>query len=179
VERKIFPGEIKQMRNPDDKHEKYKIALDEARHAADLLWKIFNAFMVAQTIFLSFILDNIFSNPHNPKYIPEVFYPSILGLLWYGTFQRSHAYYIFRIAQAIDNEPNGWNIIGGAGKRFAEGEEYVSTSTKKPIRIPKLGQALRLKISVPLLIGLFAFTYLVIIFFSGPWWIWICWILPC
>lgn len=149
--------------------ERYRTALEQVRYEGQLLWQIFGAFLLAQTVFLAFLLQTAFSK-HG--YQPAVFFPGLLGLFlclpWLASYLRSSDYYVFRMAQAKEVEPEGWNIIRGAGERFSGGNPVEVGG--KSYRVNWLGRALRTKRSVPALVLAFALAYAGLIVKCGPWW---------
>jgi hypothetical protein len=153
---------------------RYTAALEQVRYEGQLLWQIFNAFLLAHTVFLAFLLQAGFgSGKAMVSCRPGVFVAGIVGVIlcvpWMATYLRSSAYYIFRMAQAREAEPVAWNIIKGQGEAFSAGRSPVIVG-EEAYGLPWLGRALRTKRSVPLLIVVFFLSYLSVIVVSGPWW---------
>jgi len=152
-------------------YDRYRAALEHVRYEGQLLWQIFHAFLLAHTVFLSFLLNSAFRS-ESSGYQPAVFFPGLLGLFlclpWFASYLRSSAYYKFRMAQAKETEPEDWNIIGGKGERFSRG--LPVTIGDECYRIHWLGRILRTKRSVPALILAFALAYAGLVIWCGPWW---------
>jgi hypothetical protein len=151
--------------------DRYAHALEQVRYEGQLLWQIFGAFLLAHTVFLAFLLQIAFSN-HGTGYQPAVFFPGLLGfflcLPWFASYSRSSDYYLFRMAQAKNAEPEDWNIIRGIGERFSEGSSVEIDG--RSYRVNWLGRVLRTKRSVPALILAFTLVYAGLVVCRGPWW---------
>ena len=84
-----------------DALEEYKLILDFLKFEATMLWQIFSVFLVAHTIFLSFIGVSIAD-----KKIDEINFVLllllgvvglILAVLWLGTFSGNSKWYYYRM----------------------------------------------------------------------------------
>lgn len=150
---------------------RYRIALEQVRYEGQLLWQIFGAFLLAHTVFLAFLLQSAF-NGDSPGYRLSVFFPGLLGLFlclpWFASYLRSSDYYIFRMAQAKEAEPEDWNIIRGNGEVFSKGDSVEIGG--RFYRVNWLGRVLRTKRSVPALVLAFALAYAGLVVWRGPWW---------
>ncbi len=158
--------------NDNEQIELYKTALEQVRYEGQLLWQIFNAFLLAHTVFVAFLLQATFGQQPIANSRPTVLVAGVIGLalciLWAATYLRSSAYYIFRMAQAREAEPPGWKLLKEAGEEFSSGRQVrIGANT---YQATWLGRNLRTKRSVPLLIAVFAIIYLGIICISVPWW---------
>jgi len=149
--------------------EKYKICLEMTRYEGDLLWKIFGNFLLANTVFIAFIVSNLFNKPLF-TYRLEIFIFGIIGfifsILWMSTYLRNSKFYIFRMLQAREAEPDGRNIINGNGINFSKGSSVIVSDEK--IKINWLGRIFRTKRSIPIFIFLFVAIYISSIL-CGPW----------
>ena len=152
--------------------QEYLTALDQVKYEGQLLWHIFSSFLLTHTIFVAFLLHSSFGATTFFNYRIGSFVAGFVGLLlclpWAGSYLRSSAYYIFRMAQAREKEPQNWDLIRNKGELFSAGEEV--NIGNEPYEISGLAKVLRTKRSVPLLIIVFAFVYLFVIIASGPWW---------
>ena len=83
-----------------------------------------------------------------------------LCIAWWATKERNHAYYIFRMAQARELEPDGWNYFKGKGQKFSDGKSIKIQG--KCYQIPKLGQKLRKPAATMSILGTFFIVYLYI-----------------
>jgi len=160
------------MNDESKSMDSYTNALEQVRYEGQLLWQIFSAFLLAHTVFLAFLLQTAFGSGRMNSYHPGVFLASVVGGLlcipWAASYSRSSDYYTFRMAQAREAEPTGWNLLKGEGEQFSAGRSVkIGTQTH---RVSWLGRVLRTKRSVPLLIAFFALVYLGIFALSGPWW---------
>lgn len=159
------------MSKEDPKLEKYKLALGLLTFEAQFLWTIFSTFLLVHAIFLGFIVQTAFKENSFFNYNLPCFLAGIVGIIlvmpWYGTFRRNSDFYILRMAQSRESEPEDWNLVAGVGQKFADGQKV--TVDGKEYRINLWGRILRNKISVPLLIIIFTLVYISIIISSGPW----------
>ncbi|WP_297488095.1 hypothetical protein [Thermococcus sp.] len=150
---------------------KYSVALELVKYEGQLLWQIFGAFLIAHTVFLSFLLQSLLTTPLTGQYQPSRFIAALVGLFlcipWASSYFRSSDYYIFRMAQARDAEPPGWGFIGVRGEQFSKGLPVEIAGVE--YRINWFSRVLRTKRAVPLIILTFAFIYLYILLQTGPW----------
>jgi len=160
------------MNEENKPEDRYQSALEQVRYEGELLWQIFGSFLLAHTVFLAFLLQSTLGRKPIVGYHPGGFFATIVGLLlcipWTASYLRSSAYYIFRMAQAKEAEPSGWNLIKGNGEKFAAGCKV--TIGKESYRIGWFARVLRTQRSVPLLIVFFGIIYLSIFILNGPWW---------
>lgn len=152
-----------------DKEEKelemYKVAIDLVRFEGEMLWQINNAFMVVHTIFISFIAITGFSvTMENENLNLPCFIGGILGIVlivpWYGTFLRNSKYYHFRMAQAREIEPSGWDIIRGRAKQFADGKEVT---IDEPYKMGFFSNWMKNKRALNWVISVFVIIYLILV----------------
>lgn len=152
--------------------DKYQSAIEQVRYEGQLLWQIFGTFLLAQTVFLAFLLQSALGREPIVGYHLGNFFAALVGLLlcvpWAASYLRSSYYYIFRMAQARESEPSTWNLIKGDGEKFAAGCEV--TIGEKSYRVGWFARVFRTQYSVPLLIVFFVMIYLGIFILNGPWW---------
>ncbi len=151
----------------------YQESLELVRYEGSLLWQIFGAFLLAHTVFLGFALSLALTEDALAQWQLGSFLLGLMGLLlclpWWSCFRRNSIYYIFRMAQAREKEPVGWDLVAGKGKRLAEGECVQVGGECHQIR--GVSRWLRTRRAVPLLIIAFALAYAFVVAASGPWWI--------
>ena len=119
-----------------------------------LLWLIFGAFLLSETVLIGAItaLDK---NVSNCMILGGSIFGLLLSFLWWTTFQYNHAFYTLRIFEAKKFEPNN-------GKFFAEGEEIFNGETILDVKIPKYVKVFRPKIALRILIILYAIIFILI-----------------
>lgn len=153
------------------KLERYKSALGLLTFEAQFLWTIFSTFLLVHTILLGFIVQNSFKDNLFLNYNLPCFISGLVGLIlifpWYGTYKRNSDFYELRMAQSRICEPENWDLIADVGQKFADGKKVKLDG--KDYQIGKWGMILRNRYSVPILVVVFLFVYLIIIFSSGPW----------
>lgn len=150
----------------------YLAALDYVKYEGQLFWQAFEALLLAHTVFLAFLLQAAFGTQQIPDFQLGTFLGGIVGFLlcipWATVYSRSSAYYVFRIAQAKEKEPTGWELLKGAGERFSAGEKVQVGD--RHYRIGWLGRVLKTQRSAPLVIVVFGLVYIGITVVCGPWW---------
>ena len=152
------------------KEKLYEIAILQMRYEGQLLWQRFAAFLTPHTIFLAFLLHAV-SSQHLPLSSPGIFWAAIVGIAlcvpWFAVYVRSSAYYKFRIAQAREAEPQGWELLAGNAEKFSAGE---LVQVRDRHRMPWLARKLRTEYSGQVMIIMFFIVYLVLVAITGPWW---------
>lgn len=163
---------IEEHMSNDTQADLYRVALEQVRYEGQLLWQIFGAFLLAQTVFMAFLLQATFTQPLVLTFRVGPFVAALIGLVlclpWAATYLRSSAYYIFRMAQAREAEPEGWKLLKDVGEAFSEGRQVKVGAT--PYQVGWLSRNLRTKHSVPVIIVVFVIVYFGILVISGPWW---------
>lgn len=121
---RLYMNRGESMPDKDPHQEIYNIAIQQVRYEGQVLWQRFSAFLWPHTIFLAFVLNSAAAHRF-AVYSPGVFWPSVIGLPlclpWLAVYERSAAYYNFRIAQARAVEPPGWQLLGGTAQDFSAG----------------------------------------------------------
>jgi hypothetical protein len=170
---KVLLPRKKENKSEDKSEGRYIQALEHVRYHGQTMWQIYSSFLVAHTIFLTVLLQSILGmqiNSDHPSgsYLYVIYAGIGLGLciLWRATYDRLQSYYIFRMAQAREAEPTGWNLIKGDGEKFSAGEEVIIKG--KPYRIKWFPRMLQTG-PASWLIGCFDLAYLVIIFLDIGW----------
>jgi hypothetical protein len=154
--------------------ERYKVAIEHVRYEGQLLWQIFGSFLLTHTIFMAFLLQAATGNAQIiPSYRLGMFIASIAGMVlcipWAGSYARSSAFYIFRMAQARQVEPKDWTLVGKDGENFSSGNIVILGAEQ--YQIFWLARIFRTQRSVPFLIFFFFLIYLAFFILSGPWWV--------
>ena len=134
------------MPDEDKILQKYQIAIETMRYEGQLLWQIFNAFLLAHTVFMAFLLQAAFNLQAGSHNIGS-FIAGVIGILlcipWMATYQRSSEYYIFRMIQAREAEPDGWGFLKDKSEDFSAGKAVqIGNST---YRVNWLARVLRTK----------------------------------
>lgn len=145
---------------------RYQVAADNEKYEAEMVWQTFSAFLLAQTIFLAFLLQSSFAKNNLITYNFGTNVAALFGLLicipWMISFYRSMAFLNLRSKQARLAEPEGWNLLVGESVE----EHHYKISKLIPDKIAK---KFTTRCSVALLIWFFIGIYLIIICLSGPW----------
>lgn len=150
--------------------EKYKLTLDFLKFEATMLWQIFGAFFVANTIFIGFILTSIAEGKILNKCI--ILLVALIGIIitiiWFITFIQNSDWYYFRMWQAKKAEKEydelciskKWALLNREGEEFAKGNhiknldnEFQMKWISKKIKNRTAGYSLIL-----LILGLYILT---------------------
>lgn len=157
------------------KEKEYKQALSLMEYHTGLLWEEFGVFLLAETVLVGFLGAALVSEPQTQRLVSEnvvVFIGSILGFLlcipWYATFQHNYQYYRLRIEQAKRHESILDTTLLSEGHVLSSGKTITIGGTK--LRLPLLARHMPPRRTVPLLISMFAITFLILIVITGPWW---------
>jgi len=150
----------------EEKIARYQAAADNEKYEAEMVWQTFSAFLLAQTIFLAFILQSSFAKDNLVKFNFGTNIAALFGLLiclpWMISFYRSMAFFNYRSKQAKITEPEGWDLLNGGSVN----EQYYRKIRWIPKRISKYFTT---RCSVALLIWFFIGIYITIIILTGPW----------
>lgn len=144
--------------------EKYKAAVELIKYYNDNLRRSISDFILAHTILFAFILTKNFDAQTvrpNGMFFWVSFFGFVLCLFWYGNCARFRSHRDLRFAQARAAEPEGWNLISGAGKNFSSGKQVVVGGEKIKMSLP--GRLVD-KIDIFILCLGFAVIYLIIMF---------------
>jgi hypothetical protein len=132
------------MKDENTEIQRYKLAVEQVRYEAYLAWQNFSTYLIVHAILMAFLLRYSFDYESLRSNI-SVLIASLVGLLlcvpWRTTSLRNSAYHSFRMAQARELEPEGWNYICGRGQEFALGSSVKADGDDH--RIPWLGRVLR------------------------------------
>ncbi len=155
----------------DRAEREYDYAISLMQYHTDLLWKEFSAFLLANTVLIGFLATALADKEPIVRENWLVFLGSILGLLicplWCATFQHNYKYYQLRVLQAKRHESALGISLLSEGGMLSEGEPVHIGDEK--LQFHPLAQHLPPRRSVPLLIGLYAIAFGILIVISGPW----------
>lgn len=116
---------IKIQKDKQEAMKLYELAHSTVLSESHVLWNSSQVFLLANSFLAGFIGTNLTGATVRSD-IAGMLLLSILGIiissLWFLSYGRTSKYYKFRIAQARQREPEGWMLLGGDTKKFAEGE---------------------------------------------------------
>lgn len=139
---------------------KYDQVIVLIQYYVQLMWLVFGAFLVSETVLLGAIMSLAKDGTN-----AWVFSGSVFGLFlcvpWWSSTQYNHAFYLLRINEAKEMEPT-------AGTFFTNGMKLFNGETVLGVRIPRFVVLLRSKHAVSILIGLFAMAFLCIALIKWP-----------
>lgn len=154
------------MNQCHDELEKYKCFLETLRYDAALLWRIFGAYLLPQTILLGFLLSVGLGEGEIISWNLGVFVAGMVGfwfcIIWMVSCFRALALYDYSCDRAKQVEPSNWDLLKGPREKFTEGS----------LDGMKWYNKLRVRHTILMIIVTFVALYSVIIFLSGPWWDW-------
>jgi hypothetical protein len=148
----------------DDEHamEHFAAARDMLRYEADRLSAIFSAFLLANTVFMGFLLHAATSDGDFPGAPGTAVVGGLVGLcvslLWFAAYERNATAVEMRIARAREREPEGWELLSGRPHSFDRGEAVVFDDEERTMRVKGLAK-LEIRNAGRLLIGLFIVSY--------------------
>ena len=103
--------------------ERYGFALQLIQYEISRLWTIYGLFLLAETVLLGAVAQ-VFATPE------LVYAGSAVGILliipWWATFENTRKFYLLRLMQAKDYEPEVGSFLM-EGHRLATGEEITRT----------------------------------------------------
>ena len=145
------------MNDDNPNNQSYLVAIEHARYEGQMLWQIFTAFLLAHTVFLAFLLQTAFVQQVG-MFRPGVFIAGIRRIAAMHpldtTYQRSTAYYRFRMAQAREAEPADYRLLKGVGEEFSTGKKVKVGQAVH--QLGWLARKLNTSRSIPALIVVFA-----------------------
>jgi hypothetical protein len=148
----------------DDEHalEHYSAARDMLRFESDRLSNVFAAFLLANTLFLGFLLHAATGNGGLPGDAGVAVAGGLMGLcvsgLWLAAYERNASALEMRMARAREIEPDGWELLTGRPHSFDQGGEVLFEGREEPMRVKGLA-CLEIRNAGRLLIGLFILLY--------------------
>ena len=129
----------------------YDRALTLIQYHVELLWLIFGAFLLTETVLLAGVASMIKDHPE-----PLLFWGAMLGLAltlpWASSWSQNYSYYRLRMLQAKRYEPEAGTFLT-EGARLADGEQVGE------LRMRWLARKLPPRRAVPFLIVAFAVAF--------------------
>ena len=148
----------------DDEHamEHFTAARDMLRFESDRLSNIFSAFLLANTVFIGFLLHASTSSGGFPGEPGTAAAGGVVGLcvscLWLAAYERNACLLEMRMARARETEPDGWELLTGRPQSFDQGHSVAFDGEDQPMRVKGLAR-LEIRNAGRLLIGLFILVY--------------------
>jgi hypothetical protein len=152
------------MAKRDDEHamEHFSAARDMLRFESDRLSNIFGAFLLANTVFMGFVLHATTSGEGFPGEPGTAVVGGLVGLcvalLWLAAYERIASVLEMRMARARETEPDGWELLTGRPHSFDQGDAVVFDGADEPMRVKGLAR-LEIRYAGRLLIALFIVAY--------------------
>jgi hypothetical protein len=148
----------------DDEHamEHFAAARDMLRFESDRLSNIFSAFLLANTVFIGFLLHAATSSGGFPGEPGTAVAGGLVGLcvsgLWLAAYERNASLLEMRMARGRETEPDGWELLTGRPHSFDQGHSVAFEGDDEPMRVKGLAR-LEIRNAGRLLIGLFIVVY--------------------
>jgi hypothetical protein len=152
------------LKNPDNETcsiflENYKISLDFLKYEGTMLWQIFSAFFLANTLFMGFVLNYFAEKTDADINYTHILAAGTMGFLlcfpWYNTFSANTKWYNYRMKQAKKDEEKwaisqseSWYLLNKDAEKFSE---HLKTANRK---------------GAELMIGIFFGSYIIIILYA-------------
>jgi hypothetical protein len=143
----------------NEKRERYKVALEHARFEDDNFGRIYQGFLLPQTVFLGFVLAAS-AGKDSASYHALLAAASVLCIHWFEATRRNIKSVAFRLERAAVAEPAEWDVIKTTGRAFAEGREVKVG--ERFFQHDWLSRWLPPRLGVQLIVGLFVVAYLVL-----------------
>jgi hypothetical protein len=146
-----------------DTEKQYDRAITLIQYYVQLVWLIFGAFLLTETVLIGAIASVAKDGPD-----AFVFGGAILGLIliipWWTSYRYNHALYTLRVREAYSLEPAN-------GTFFTNGKTLIdtgATSLDPDIRIPRIARIFAPRHSVSSLIFIFAVAFIIILVSYWP-----------
>ena len=123
--------------NQDD-NDTYDRAITLIQYYVQLMWFIFGAFLLAETVLLGALASLVKDGP-SPLVVGVAVVGMLLTIPWWTSYRYNHSLYRLRVAEALRLEP-GTGESFTTGKRLIDGQPYVAEFG--PISIPRLARIL-------------------------------------
>lgn len=122
----FFKGKNEQINLPDSNGQRYEAALQLLAYEGQISWQM-NILFIGLNVGICTVIQDYIGKITDYYGLVGLF--SIAGIIiniaWLGTFRRNNRYYHFRMAQAREAEPEGWNLLKNRGYRFSKGHEVI------------------------------------------------------
>jgi hypothetical protein len=117
----LFESQTKKL-TEQEKEAVFAQAMNLVINESDNLWQISNIFLIGNSLIAAIISDNLFDKTESPWGIVSIaLIGLIITIIWLFSIERSRKYYLFRIAQARQREPEKWMLMNGDVEHFSEG----------------------------------------------------------
>jgi hypothetical protein len=152
------------MGTRDDDHamEHFAAARDMLRYESDRLSSIFSAFLLANTVFIGFLMHAATSGGGFPGDPGTAVAGGLVGLcvsgLWLAAYERSASAVEMRLARARETEPDHWEVVTGRPHSFERGDAVLFDGEDEPMRVTGLAR-LEIRNAGRVLILLFLVVY--------------------
>ena len=154
-----------------DEKTAYKILIDLYKYEGQISWQIFGIFLIAHTVFISFLMNSVFNDEKLFFSNIDDFISSIIGILlsifWLSCRQRNAGYHMLRLHQAKALEDDNLTIFKGDSDELAQSNRVIIDNTSIKIEFP--GNKIKTKTSARFVIWIFFIFYLFIFISRGPW----------
>jgi hypothetical protein len=142
--------------------EHFEAARDMLRYESDRLSNVFGAFLLANTVFVGFLLHAATANGGFPGDSGIALVGGLVGLcvssLWLASYERNAATLDMRMARARETEPDGWELLTGRPHSFDQGQPVTFDGEDAPRSVSGLAR-LPIRSAGRLLIALFIVAY--------------------
>ena len=149
-------------RDAEHAAEHFAAARDMLRFESDRLSSVFSAFLLANTVFLGFLLHAATRSGGFPGDPGTAVAGGLVGMcvsgLWLAAYERNASALEMRMARARETEPDGWELLTGRPHSFDQGEAVVFEGQEEPMRVKGLAR-LEIRNAGRLLIALFTVLY--------------------
>ena len=150
--------------------EQYKSAVVLMNHDGSIMWRIMQAFLLPQSIILTYVLTSPFlrmvRNSKLLEWNPQIFFIALFCLVlcipWFLFCSRSISSYDFSVRNARHLEPQGWEVIGEKRTDYFDGKKVDIGDGNKPLKL-KWHSKIRIGHVSSLIIGAFALTFLALV----------------
>jgi hypothetical protein len=138
---------------------RYRAAVELIRVEADRLFQTFAAFLVAEALVAGFLLNAVDQSSEPAVIIVAAVFGFVVCGLWYASYERHAETYTFRVAQASEAEPDGWDLLRHRGKDLADGDKVpIPGEREKPFGHAGLAKV-KTRCMVRVLMGMFALAF--------------------
>src|SRR5690242_1061127 len=142
--------------------EHFAAARDMLRLESERLSNVFGAFLLANTVFIGFLLHAATGNGGFPGDPGIAVVGGLVGVcvsgLWLAAYERNASAVDMRMARARETEPDGWELVTGRPHSFDKGEPVTFAGEDRPRRAKGLAR-LPVRSAGRLLIALFIVAY--------------------
>ena len=142
--------------------EHFAAARDMLHFESDRLSNVFSAFLLANTLFMGFLLHAATGGGGFPGEPGTAVAGGLFGLcvsgLWLAAYERNASALEMRMARARETEPDDWEVVTGRPHEFDMGHAVAFDGEDEPMRVRGLAR-LGIRNAGRLLIALFIILY--------------------